>query len=48
MYDRLMDYLADRGIDGDFCQQLMSYSTTYEASQYVSLLKKLQKFVEKS
>jgi len=45
LYDHLMNYLSERGIDNDFAQNLSRYATFYEHGQYVSLLQKLRDFV---
>jgi len=45
LYDYLMTYLEERGVDNDFAQNLSRYATFYEHGQYVSLLQKLRDFV---
>jgi len=45
LYDHLMNYLEERGIDNEFAQNLSRYATFYEHGQYVSLLQKLRDFV---
>lgn len=47
LYDLLMDMLDTRGINDEFANQLMDFSTSYEHSRYISFLKDLKKFVEK-
>lgn len=46
LYALLMNYLEDRGIDGEFLNQLVDFSTTYEHKKYVGLLEDLKAFVE--
>ncbi|KAL3081267.1 hypothetical protein niasHS_012371 [Heterodera schachtii] len=38
-------YLEERGFTPEFCQQLVSFATHYEHSQYVTFLDKIKKFV---
>jgi len=45
LYDHLMNYLEERGISGEFAENLSRYATFYEHSLYVSLLQKLRDFV---
>jgi len=45
LYDHLMDYLAERGIDEKFADNLVKFSTHYEHAQYVALLSKIREFV---
>jgi len=45
LYDHLMNYLEERGINNDFADNLSRYATFYEHTQYVSLLQKLRDFV---
>jgi len=47
LYEHLMDYLAERGIDEKFAQDLIKFSTHYEHAQYVALLQKIRDFVAK-
>jgi complement component 1 Q subcomponent-binding protein len=47
LYDHLMNYLAERGIDDRFADQLVKFATHYEHAQYVALLQKIQDFVGK-
>jgi len=44
LYDHLMDYLAERGIDNQFAHQLSDFATHYEHAQYVVLLQKIRDF----
>lgn len=46
LYDLLMDYLEERGINNEFAAALTTYCTSHEHRQYVDLLDKLKKFVE--
>uniref|UniRef100_A0A915DQI5 Uncharacterized protein n=1 Tax=Ditylenchus dipsaci TaxID=166011 RepID=A0A915DQI5_9BILA len=41
-------YLEERGFTTDFCNQLVTYATHYEHSQYVNLLKNIKSFVSGS
>jgi complement component 1 Q subcomponent-binding protein len=45
LYDHLMNYLEERGIDNEFAENLTRFATFYEHGQYVSLLQKLRDFV---
>lgn len=47
LYDHLMNYLEERGVDNDFAENLTRFATFYEHGQYVSLLQKLRDFVSK-
>ncbi|XP_076473004.1 complement component 1 Q subcomponent-binding protein, mitochondrial-like [Babylonia areolata] len=47
LYDLLMDMLDERGINEEFINQLVEYSTGYEHSRYLSFLKNLKSFAEK-
>ncbi|CAF0745766.1 unnamed protein product [Didymodactylos carnosus] len=47
LYDKLLNVLEERGIGEQFANQLMDFSTAHEHKQYISLLEKLQQFVEK-
>jgi len=47
LYDHLMNFLEERGIDNNFAQQLIRFSTNYEHNQYVGLLQKLRDFLSK-
>lgn len=46
LYDHLMDFLADRGIDNTFADELMELSTAIEHQQYIHFLEDLQGFVK--
>ncbi|VDP07916.1 unnamed protein product [Soboliphyme baturini] len=45
LYDNLMEYLNERGINGAFAQNLIRFATHYEHAQYISLLQKMRAFV---
>ncbi|KRZ50089.1 Conserved regulator of innate immunity protein 3 [Trichinella nativa] len=45
LYDHLMTYLEERGIDHHFAEQLIKFSTHYEHAQYVALLQRIREFV---
>jgi len=45
LYDHLFEYLAERGIDSKFADDLIRFATHYEHAQYVNLLQKLKEFV---
>ena len=47
LYDHLLNVLEDRGLDEDFVEQLIAYSTAYEHQKYVAFLRGLQGFVKK-
>lgn len=46
LYDMLMKMLEERGIDADFIDQLIEFSTSYEHARYVETLEKLKDFVD--
>uniref|UniRef100_A0A3P9L4Q8 Complement component 1 Q subcomponent-binding protein, mitochondrial n=1 Tax=Oryzias latipes TaxID=8090 RepID=A0A3P9L4Q8_ORYLA len=46
LYDHLMDFLADRGIDNTFTDELMELSTAIEHQEYIKFLEDLQSFVK--
>nr|XP_020468046.1 complement component 1 Q subcomponent-binding protein, mitochondrial [Monopterus albus] len=46
LYDHLMDYLADRGVDNTFADELMELSTALEHQEYIKFLEDLQGFVK--
>ena len=46
LYTMLLNMLAERGIDNNFCQWLLDYSTALEQQQYVKFLEDLQGFVK--
>ncbi|KAK7088743.1 complement component 1 Q subcomponent-binding protein, mitochondrial-like [Littorina saxatilis] len=47
LYDLLMDMLDERGINEEFANQLVEFSTSYEHTRYLAFLKHLKSFVEK-
>lgn len=46
LYDHLMDFLADRGVDNTFADELMELSTTLEHQEYIKFLEDLSTFVK--
>uniref|UniRef100_A0A914X1L5 Complement component 1 Q subcomponent-binding protein, mitochondrial n=1 Tax=Plectus sambesii TaxID=2011161 RepID=A0A914X1L5_9BILA len=42
-----LKFLEERGIDAQFCENLVRFSTHYEHAQYVALLQKIKSFVSK-
>lgn len=46
LYDHLMDFLADRGIDNTFADELVELSTAIEHQEYIKFLEDLQNFVK--
>ncbi|KAL9980985.1 hypothetical protein ACROYT_G009634 [Oculina patagonica] len=46
LYIMLLNMLAERGIDNNFCQWLLDYSTALEQQHYVKFLEDLQGFVK--
>lgn len=46
LYDHLMDFLADRGVDNTFADELMELSTAMEHQEYIKFLEDLQSFVK--
>jgi len=47
LYALLMNTLEDRGINQDFMEELLEFSTHYEHRQYISFLQGLQDFARK-
>ncbi|XP_029468317.1 complement component 1 Q subcomponent-binding protein, mitochondrial [Rhinatrema bivittatum] len=45
LYDHLMDFLADRGVDNTFADELVELSTALEHQEYIQFLEDLKKFV---
>ncbi|XP_015224719.1 complement component 1 Q subcomponent-binding protein, mitochondrial [Cyprinodon tularosa] len=45
LYDHMMDFLADRGVDNTFADELMELSTAMEHQEYIKFLEELQSFV---
>lgn len=46
LYDHLMDFLADRGVDNTFADELMELSTAIEHQEYIKFLEDLSGFVK--
>ncbi|XP_069470701.1 complement component 1 Q subcomponent-binding protein, mitochondrial [Ambystoma mexicanum] len=46
LYDHLMDFLADRGIDNTFADELIELSTALEHQEYIKFLEELKSFVK--
>lgn len=46
LYDHMMDFLADRGVDNTFADELMELSTAMEHQEYIRFLEDLQNFVK--
>ena len=46
LYDHLMDFLADRGIDNTFADELTELSTAVEHQEYIKFLEDLQGFIK--
>ncbi|XP_070699608.1 complement component 1 Q subcomponent-binding protein, mitochondrial [Pempheris klunzingeri] len=46
LYDHLMDFLADRGVDNTFADELVELSTAVEHQEYIKFLEDLQGFVK--
>ncbi|XP_025217682.1 complement component 1 Q subcomponent-binding protein, mitochondrial isoform X2 [Theropithecus gelada] len=46
LYDHLMDFLADRGVDNTFADELVELSTALEHKEYISFLEDLKSFVK--
>ncbi|CAN9501595.1 unnamed protein product [Ophioblennius macclurei] len=46
LYDHLMDFLADRGVDNTFADELKELSTAIEHQEYIHFLEDLQGFVK--
>lgn len=42
----MMDFLADRGVDNTFADELMELSTAIEHQQYIKFLEELKTFVK--
>lgn len=45
LYDLIMNWLAERGVNDDFASKLIDLSTGHEQKQYVGLLEGLKKFL---
>ncbi|CAM4650760.1 unnamed protein product [Lepidochelys olivacea] len=46
LYDHLMDFLADRGVDNTFADELIELSTALEHQEYIRFLEDLKSFVK--
>ncbi|NWS99896.1 C1QBP protein, partial [Mionectes macconnelli] len=46
LYDHLMDFLADRGVDNTFADELIELSTALEHREYIKFLEDLKSFVK--
>ncbi|KAJ7308906.1 hypothetical protein JRQ81_008182 [Phrynocephalus forsythii] len=46
LYDHLMDFLADRGVDNTFADELVELSTALEHQEYIRFLEELKRFVK--
>ncbi|XP_078081324.1 complement component 1 Q subcomponent-binding protein, mitochondrial isoform X2 [Mustelus asterias] len=46
LYDHLMDFLADRGIDNTFADELVELSTALEHQEYIKFLENLNSFIK--
>uniref|UniRef100_A0A8C2A8M0 Complement component 1 Q subcomponent-binding protein, mitochondrial n=1 Tax=Cyprinus carpio TaxID=7962 RepID=A0A8C2A8M0_CYPCA len=46
LYDHLMDFLADRGVDNTFADELTELSTALEHQEYIKFLEDLSTFVK--
>ncbi|XP_054857395.1 complement component 1 Q subcomponent-binding protein, mitochondrial [Eublepharis macularius] len=46
LYDHLMDFLADRGVDNTFADELVDLSTALEHQEYIRFLEDLKQFVK--
>ncbi|KAB7507001.1 Complement component 1 Q subcomponent-binding protein, mitochondrial [Armadillidium nasatum] len=47
MYDLLMNYLDERGINNDFIEKMAEICTNHEHSLYVNMLEKIENFVKR-
>ncbi|XP_072517734.1 complement component 1 Q subcomponent-binding protein, mitochondrial [Salminus brasiliensis] len=46
LYDHLMDFLADRGVDNTFADELIELSTALEHQEYIKFLENLSGFIK--
>ncbi|XP_036612214.1 complement component 1 Q subcomponent-binding protein, mitochondrial-like [Trichosurus vulpecula] len=46
LYEHLMDFLADRGVDNTFADELIELSTALEHQEYINFLEDLKGFVK--
>ena len=47
LYDMLLNFLEERGVDGEFVEHLVKYATAFEHSRYINFLEQLKDFVSK-
>lgn len=47
LYDMLLNMLEERGVDGDFVDEMVTLSTSYEHSTYIGFLEQLKDFATK-
>ncbi|XP_050408154.1 complement component 1 Q subcomponent-binding protein, mitochondrial [Patella vulgata] len=48
LYDLIMDMLDERGINDEFVNDLIEFSTVYEHGKYIGFLKNMKSFVDKN
>jgi hypothetical protein len=41
----LLNFLEERGVDGEFVEQLVTFATAYEHGRYINFLEHLKDFV---
>jgi len=46
LYNMMLTYLEERGVDGNFVNDLRQFSTEYEHKKYVDFLEKLKSFAD--
>ncbi|XP_051541256.1 complement component 1 Q subcomponent-binding protein, mitochondrial-like isoform X2 [Myxocyprinus asiaticus] len=46
LYDHLMDFLSDRGVDNTFAHELIELSTSLEHQEYIKFLEDLSRFIK--
>lgn len=46
LYDMLLKLLEERGVDADFVQEVVDFSTSYEHKKYIELLEQLKEFAD--
>uniref|UniRef100_UPI00358E832D complement component 1 Q subcomponent-binding protein, mitochondrial n=1 Tax=Myxine glutinosa TaxID=7769 RepID=UPI00358E832D len=46
LYDHLMDFLSERGVDNAFADQLVELSTAVEHQSYINFLERLKDFIK--
>lgn len=47
LHEGILQYLSDHGIDDEFSKNLVSFATSYEKKQYISLMRRMKDFVSK-